>query len=232
MRVSICFPCFMVLPMLILGAFQVPARSQANASASTAPKAALPQLPEMWTALQNKLDFNSVKPGDAVRVQVSQSWVYLTCGINGGSMLEGKVEEVSAWTEAAKRSDVSVSFTAACGNGEKQQLSLIAIYYPSDSSKSQMDVYNQMPSKIGSATNQHNAMGRGLIGLDRLPTSGLSGNDETHPVAKIGEVKRISHLSLAVASGVNGSSAMASTDRRFRLEPGTRLILLPVPEQH
>ena len=133
---------------------------------------------------------------------------------------------VAAWTAAQQSTEVAVSFTASCGNGEKKRLILIAIYYPIEDAKSQMELYSSLPTGIGPG-----ASGRQSTNLSALPTPD-AGSDEQLSVAKIGEVKRIKHLSLAVEKGVNGSSVMASSERRLRLEPGTRLVLLPVPKGH
>jgi hypothetical protein len=224
MRSFVRFHRTVILLVLIHGAFHICAHGQPNATGQTASNAALPPLPEMWTKLQAKLDSATVRPGDAVRAQVSQGWVYGTCGVQGGSTLAGEVEAVTAWTDAARASQVSISFTATCGNGEKKRLILIAVYYPIDDPKSQMDLYSSIPAGIG-----HGASGRQSTDLSALPTPG-AGDVAPFPVAKIGEVKRINHLSLALAKGVSGSSVLASTDKRFRLLRGTRLVLLPVPE--
>jgi hypothetical protein len=226
MHESICFHRALFLLALILGASHICAHGQANAAGQTAPSPALPPLPEMWTKLQTKLDSAAVKPGDAVRVQVSQGWVYGTCGVQSGSTLAGDVEAVSAWTPAQQSSEVAVSFTATCGNGEKKQLILIAIYYPIEDAKSQMEMYSSLPTGIGPG-----ASGRQSTNLSALPTPD-AGSGEQLSLAKIGEVKRIKHLSLAVEKGVNGSSVLASSEKRLRLESGTRLVLLPVPERH
>jgi hypothetical protein len=221
-----CFRRTLMLLALIQGTCRICAHGQANAAGQTTPKAALPPLAEMWTKLQSKLDSSTARPGDAVRAQVIQGWVYGTCGVQAGSTPEGKVEAVSAWTDAAKTSGISLSFTATCGNGEKKRLILIAVYSPIDEGKSQMELYSSMPAGIGPG-----ASGRQSTDLSALPTPG-AGNAQPLPLAKIGEVKHLNHLSLAVEKGVNGSSVLASTDRRLRLQPGTRLVLLPAPEGH
>jgi len=180
----------------------------------------------MWTKLETRLDSARLKPGDAVRVAVSQGWVYGTCGVQGSSTLEGNVIEVTAATDPKAATEVSLSFTADCGNGAKKPLILIAVYYPIDDGKSQMDLYNSMPAGLGPG-----ATGRQSTNLDSLPSPD-AGTAQQPPLAKIGEVKGMKHLSLAVAKGAKGSTVLSSTDRRMRLEPGTRLVLVPVPEAH
>lgn len=223
MHRSIGFRRTLILLALIQAASHICAQGQVNAAGQTTPNATLPPLPEMWTKQKAKLDSATVKPGDEVRVQVSQGWVYGTCGVQAGTTLAGQVEAVSAWTDIAKASEVAISFTATCGNGEKKPLILIAVYYPIDDGKSQMELYSSMPAGIGPG-----ASGRQSTDISALPSPD-AGRDEQLSVAKVGEVKGIRHLSLAVAKGVNGSSVLASSDRRFRLEPGTRLVLVPVP---
>ncbi len=196
---------------------------QANPPRPAAPRPALAPLPEMWTKLATKLDSAALKPGDAVRAQVSDSWVYGTCGVQDGSILEGKVVEVSPWTDAAKTSEVSLSFVADCTNGVKKPLILIAVYFRVEDAKSQMDLYNSMPQGIGPG-----ASGRQSTNLDSLPSPG-AGNPPPPPLAKMGEVKGLRHLSLGVAKGAKRSTVLSSTEKRFRLEAGTRLVLVPVP---
>jgi hypothetical protein len=178
----------------------------------------------MWTTLQAKLDSGKVKPGDAVRAEVSQGWVYGTCGVQGGSTLEGSVVAVSAPDSATKTSEVSLSFTVACGDGTKRRLILIAVYSPLEDAKSQMDLYNSMPMGLGPG-----ASGRQSTNLNSLPSPD-SGKYVPMPLAKIGEVKGLNHLSLAVAKGPKGSTVLSSSDKHLRLAPGTRLVLVPAPE--
>lgn len=219
----VCLRRAVIVLVLAFGLPGPAAQGQASPSAQVDSR---PPLPEMWTTLQAKLDSDKVKPGDAVRAQVSQGWVYGTCGVQGGSTLEGTVVAVSALDGATKTSEISVSFAAACGDGTKRRMILIAVYYPLENGNGQMDLYNSMPAGLGPG-----ATGRQNINLNSLPSPD-SGTFVQLPLAKIGEVKGLKHLSLAVAKGAKGSSVLSSTDKRLRLVPGTRLVLVPVPEGH
>lgn len=217
-----------VVLAVALGACGGSAQGQANPPGQAAAKPALPPLPEMWTKLEAKLDSGALKPGDAVRAEVSSDgWVYGACGIQGGSTLQGTVIENVAGRGPKAASAVSLSFTGDCGNGVKKALILIAVYFPVEDSKSQMDIYNAMPQGIGAG-----ASGRQSTNLDSLPSPGAGTPSQQLPLAKFGEVKGIKHLSLAVAKGAKGSTVLSSTDKRLRLEAGTRLVLVPVPEAH
>jgi hypothetical protein len=184
----------------------------------------------MWVKLESRLDAAKAKPGDAVRAQVSQAWVYQTCGVDGGSSIEGNVVAVTAPdsvpSNTAKTSEISLGFAANCVDGARIPLILIAVYASLDDSKNQMDLYKSMPAGLGAG-----ASGRQSIDLNSLPSPGAGENAQL-PVAKMGEVKGIRHLSLAVAKGPKGSSTLASADKRLRLEAGTRLALVPVPAAH
>ena len=188
-------------------------------------KPARDPLPEMWAKLQARIDSANAKAGDAVTARVSQDWSYKDCVVPSGAILDGRVAEVSAWSDASKVNKVSLSFSATCGGSASIPIILIAVFYPVDDGKSQMEIYTSLPMGIGPG-----ASGRQSTNLDAMPSSGIP--PEPLPLAKLGEVKRIKNLSLAVGKGIQQSSVLSSTTKRLRLEPGTRLAFIPVPDRH
>jgi hypothetical protein len=183
-----------------------------------------PPLPELWTTLQTKFDSQKLQVGDVISARASQSWVYLTCGVSEGVILHGRVISKSEWSESFKSTILAVRFEAPCENGVKAPLVLIAVFYALDPEKGQMETYMSMPQGIGPG-----ASGRQSTPLNTLPSPGADGQQNL-PLAKLGEVKRIGHLTLGVGKGAQGSTTLVSTDKRLRLEPGTRLAFVPVPQ--
>lgn len=186
--------------------------------------AAVPEkeaLPEMWTTLQGRLESGRLKAGDTVAVQLMDGWVYRTCGVDGGAVVKGVVTSAQD-QPPARGTELSLRFTADCIDGTKIPLILMAVYFPLEDDKSAMDVFKAMPTGIGPG-----ATGRSSTDLSRMPSSA-----QEHPVlplARMGEVQRIPHLTLGVASGAQAATALRSTAKKLRLEKGTRLVFVPVP---
>ena len=189
-------------------------------SLMAAQNASKPPLPELWTKLETPVDTRKAKPGDALVAVASDSWVYLTCGISVGAKVDGKVVAVvnDSATGATK---LSLRFDAPCENKTRAPLVLIAVFHPADS-KGQMDMYMSMPQGIGAG-----ASGRRSTKLDQLPSPEQPA--EQLPIAKIGEVIGIRHLSLGVGMGELGSTVLATPDKHLQLQAGTRLAFVPVP---
>jgi hypothetical protein len=179
-------------------------------------------LPEMWTKLESRLDSANTKVGDAIKVRVTQGWAYQGCEVAGGAILEGTVAEVVSWSKDSKLNEVSLGFTATCANQATIPVILMAVFSAGDEERSQMDIYNAMPSGIGPG-----ASGRQSTNISAIPSAGSQ--SEELPLAKFGEVKGIRNLSLGVAKGLKQSTKLSSSSKRLRLEPGTRLAFVPVP---
>lgn len=183
-----------------------------------------PPLPELWAALPAKFDSDKVKAGDEVTARVMQSWVYMTCGVNEGTVLRGKVVAVEPWSDGTKATTLAISFEAQCLNKTKHGLILMAVFWPGEKEKSQMDTYMAMPQGLGAG-----ASGRQMTNLESMPSPG-PGPTESLPLARMGEVQRIRHLTLGVAKGPHGSTSLVCGDKRLRLDAGTRLAFVPVPD--
>ena len=194
------------------------------AGAAPAQTSDKPPLPELWAALPAKFDSEKVKAGDELTARVMQSWVYGTCGVNEGTVLHGKVVAVDPWTDSTKATTIAVSFEALCLDKSKRGLVLMAAFWPGEKEKSQMDTYMAMPQGIGAG-----ASGRQATNLESMPSPG-AGPAENLPLAKMGEVQRLRHLSLGVAKGPQGSTNLVSNDKRLRLDAETRLAFVPVPQ--
>ena len=180
-------------------------------------------LPELWTALETKLDATKLKEGDTVAVRVIGPWVYRSCGIAEGVKLKGKVVKAKAWEDGARWTELSLEFEGVCADGKTVPLILMAVFYPEERQKTQMDEFNAMPQGIGAG-----ASGRQSTNLGTLPSPGQGGRDPL-PLAKMGEVERLGHLTLAVAKGPGGSTTMSVPEKKLRLDAATRLAMVPVP---
>lgn len=205
----------------IVLAFAILQNAACTSAQATADK---PPLPEMWTRLAARIDSKTLKEGDPFRVQVVQPWVYGTCSIQQDAMLEGRVVGLAAWSTASKITAAAVSFNVICANGNRVPLVLIAAFYPREDARSQMELYNSMPQGLGAG-----ASGRQSTDLYRLPTPGV--DPEVFPKARLGEVKGLRHLKLEIGKGAQGSTLLSTTDKRLRLEKGTRLALVSIPQE-
>lgn len=184
---------------------------------------ARPALPELWTALEGKLDATKLNVGDTVSVRTLANWVYQTCGLEQNTLLRARVTAVRAFDPALKSATLALAFAAPCMDGSRQPLVLMAVFYPDEAAKSQMDVFNAMPQGIGAG-----ASGRQSTDIGRLPSPDPQ-PPAAMPLAKWGEVWRISHLSLEFNKGPEASTQFVTTEKKLRLNPATRLVLVPVP---
>ena len=171
----------------------------------------------LWAKLQARFDSAKVKVGDPVPAQVLRDWSAQSCMVPSGSSLLGKVAGFSPWSASSKSIEVSLAFTARCLDGQIVPIKLIAVLYPVEDEKSQMDVSTAMPSGIGAG-----ASGRRSTNLDALPTPG-NGRPDLPASVRVGQVTGIRHVSLSLATAVNQTAVLSSTDQRLRLDPGTRL---------
>jgi hypothetical protein len=180
-------------------------------------------LPELWTWIEGKFDSSKLKEGGTVTVHTMQGWVYQSCGVVAETKLTGTVTSAKTWDDNARWTEVSLRFTADCADGTKVPLILTAAFYPLDPEKSQMDIYKAYPAGLGSG-----ATGRQSTDLGRMPVSGWKPEAQM-PLAKMGEVQRIPHLTLGVAKGPKESTVLRSTEKKLRLDAATRLVFVPVP---
>ena len=205
-----------LLLLLFVSSFALAAGAQSSPASATDK----PALPEMWVKLTNSLDSSKLKEGDTIRARAPRGWIYLTCGVNPDTILDGRVVSIKPWSDASKTAEVALSFTAICMNKETQPLVLIAVFYPTEDDKSAKAIQDSMPRGIGQgAMMPYNP--------STLPTEGAG--DEIFPLAKFGEVSRLNHLTLAVGKGPQGATVLSTTEKRLNLAPGTRMALIPVP---
>jgi len=200
----------------------------AIASGRPAAKVELPALPEMWVKLPARLEFEKLKVGAKIDVVVGQSWIYRTCGVNGGAHLTGEVVAFRAWSDSDRSTEAAIAFTAVCQNKDTVPLILIALYSPSDDGQSNMEMAKSMPQGIGSGAYGRNS---GIAQtVSTLPSPGAG--DEIFPLAKFGEVNGLRHVSLGVAKGPHGATLISSPEKKFRMDGRTRLALVPVPQSN
>jgi len=197
----------------------------AATSAQTAPQLDKRALPEMWVKLPARLDLEKLKAGDTVDAVVAQGWVYRTCGVGSGAHVSGQVVAFTPWSDSGRTTEAAIAFTAVCQSKDKIPLVLIAVYSATENGKSQMDLANSMPQGIGTG-----AYGRQSTNTASLPSPGAG--DEIFPLAKFGEVKGLRHIALAVAKGPQGATLISTPDKKLRLDVGTRLALVPVPQSN
>jgi len=219
----ICLRGSAFLLLLALGISCAIGFGQATNPGQPPARAALPALPEMWAKLPARLDLEKLKVGDTVDAVVAQGWVYLTCGVSSGTHLVGQVVAFAPWSDPGRTTEAAIAFTAVCQNKDQIPLVLIALYSATENGKSQMDLANSMPQGIGPG-----AFGRQSTNTASLPSPGAG--DEIFPLAKFGEVKGLHRIALAVAKGSQGATLISTPDKKFRLDAGTRLVLVPVPQ--
>jgi hypothetical protein len=207
-----------LLSLLFVSSFALAAGAQSSPASATDK----PALPEMWVKLTNSLNSSKLKEGDTIRAKAPRGWIYLTCGVEPDTLLEGRVVSIKPWSDASKTAEVALSFTAVCMNKETQPLVLIAVFYPTEDDKSAKAIQDSMPRGIA----DHGA-GMTPYNPTTLPTEGAG--DEIFPLAKFGEVSRLHHLTLAVGKGPQGATVLSTTEKRLSLAPGTRMALIPVP---
>lgn len=179
----------------------------------------------MWAKLPAHLDLEKLKVGDRVSAVVGQGWVYGTCGVGSGASLVGRVVAFTPWSASSRTNEAAISFSAVCQNKDKVSLILIALYSPTENGKSQMDLANSMPQGIGPG-----AYGRTGPNVSSLPSPGAG--DEIFPLAKFGEVNGLHHIALGVDKGPQGATLISTPEKKLRLETGTRLALVPVPQSN
>lgn len=176
--------------------------------------------PQLWTKLQENFDSTKVKVGDTLSAEATYDWYAPDCTVAAGTVVLGKVENVVQPSAASNASEVSLKFAVGCMGGRRVLVSLIAVLYAKDDGKGQMDVYNSMPA--GSQLGGGAGMGRSGVRTDLMPTPGLVQSPPS-PV-KVGQVTGMHHLSLSVPAGVNQGANLKTTEKRLRMESGTRLV--------
>jgi hypothetical protein len=142
--------------------------------------------------------------------------------------LDGKVVAFTPWADSSHPMEVAIAFTAVCQNKDTATLILIALHYITDDDQSQSDMVSSLPQGLGVG-----AYGRASSGAS--PLASLPSEDAgkaIYPLAKIGEVKGLHHISLAVAKGPKGATLISTPDKKYRLDEGTRLALVPVPQKN
>ena len=185
-------------------------------STNTAPRA----LPELWATLQGKIDFDKLDVGAELTAKVSQRWSYSNCKVEEHAILHGKVVSITGRSDASRSVEVSVLFRAPCTDGTHPLLILMAVFYPTGEDPNQMDNYESLPHPYRSiAANP----------LDSVPNT-RSGESASLPLARFNEVKGVHHLSLSAAKGPQGSTVLLSSDKHLKLNAGTRLAFVPVPQ--
>jgi hypothetical protein len=179
-----------------------------------------PALPQAWIALGRKLDVDKVKPGDVVAGMTINFFAFRTCVVMRGVVLHGKVVAVKPWDEATHQASIDLQFSATCQDGTELPFTLIAAYDPIPNGGRQIDIIESLPVNINPNFSSH---------MDPKYPNRPPSDEESFPIpsARPGEVHRIAHLSVLVAKGEQGSTQLASDQKRFHIEEGTRLGLVP-----
>jgi hypothetical protein len=168
----------------------------------------------LWARLATQVDIAKLKVGDPITGRVDTYWSSGHCSVPRGNPVQGRVTALAA---NGKATQISVVFTIVCGNGTTAQMTLIAVLYPKeDANPDQMQTYMAMPAGLGTG-----ASGRQSTDLSHLPSPGAP--PPAAPKVKVGQVTGVKHLALKVSASEPGSSTLAVTDQKLRLEQGTRL---------
>jgi hypothetical protein len=185
------------------------------ASAAPANKAE----PQLWAKLQGNFDSTKVKVGDSVSARVTYDWYAPDCTVAADTFIVGKVMDVVQPSGNSNRSEVSILFAVGCMGGRKVPLNLVAVLYAIDDGKSQMDMYNAMPSgqQLGGPGGSNR-----VIDMGALPSPGIA--PEAPGPVKVGQVTGMRHLVLGPVRGAGKSAELSTTDKSLRIAKGTRLV--------
>jgi hypothetical protein len=170
----------------------------------------------LWARLANVVDISVLRPGSLVTARVDDSWSTEHCFVQLGTTLKGKVSAVEPASDG-KGMSISIGFTVACTEGVVAPVTLIAVLYPKeDASRDQMQTFMSMPAGLGAG-----ASGRQSTDLSRMPSPGSDAPRQ--PKVKVGQVSGVRHLALRWVAAAPGRSVLSVSDKRLRLEQGTRM---------
>jgi hypothetical protein len=184
--------------------------------------------------LVNRLAAGRVSIGDSVLARVQLGWKSLTCELRPGDILQGRVVARKPYSKINKTSELAFVFDKApCGSPAMKPLGLtVAAIVAADRSRD---------PGLGPSEEQQplsEAVGLTLKGNTRSLSQAAdtvyneprrSGAQSSAPPKelKAGQVVGISHLTLLVGKGPEGSSLLSSAGREVRLDPGTQFVLIP-----
>jgi hypothetical protein len=172
---------------------------------------------DLWARLSGALDTSRIKVGDEVSAVVKRESSFGTCYVAEGSVLHGKVVAFVPWSDASRKTELAIEFTARCGNGESLALPLIAAAYAGNDPKSASQIMDDLPAGLGPGVAQ-----RGMAPLTGGMPSEVA-TAEKFPALRPGQVQGLHHVWLAMGTGPRETTMLGSPDRRLRLEKGTRL---------
>ncbi|HEY9137286.1 MAG TPA: hypothetical protein VIM67_03375 [Terriglobus sp.] len=192
----------------------------------------------LQTELITPLDAGRLKAGALVAAKVSYNWQASSCMLATGSTVTGHIVDAHV-DKSTHSSTIAIQFDAADCNGKLQtplRLRVFAVIF------APAPTYDRAFADQG-----------GLFGsFSPRPTMAMGGgatskphyddvaNDMTvHPqaesklpkVIRAGMVFGQNKVTLKVEGGPEGSSLLSKDDKSFRLEVGTKFILMPQPEE-
>jgi hypothetical protein len=172
---------------------------------------------DLWANLSGRVDTTKIKVGDSVTALVGRSANFGKCNVIEGSLLLGKVVQLTPWSEESKKTELAVEFMANCTDGDNIPLPLIAAAYAVKDPQSTAEIMAAMPAGLGpGAPSRSSAQISGGV-----PTEGEA--HEKFPSLHPGQVVGLRHVSIAMGAGPRSTTILSSSDKRMRLEPETRL---------
>jgi hypothetical protein len=172
---------------------------------------------DLWAKLSGRVDTTKIKVGDSVTALVSRSAKFGNCNVIDGSLLLGKVVQLTPWSEGSKRTELAVEFMANCSDGENIAVPLVAAAYAVNDPQSTAEIMGAMPAGLGPGVpSRSSAQISGGV-----PTEGEA--HEKFPSLRPGQVVGLRHVSIAIGAGPRSTTILSSSDKRLRLEPETRL---------
>lgn len=183
--------------------------------------------------LVNRLAAGKVNIGDSVLARVQLGWKSLTCELRPGDILQGRVVARKPYSKINKTSELAFVFDKApCGSPAMKPLGLtVAAIVSADRSRDPA----LQPSEEQQPLSE--AVGLTLKGNTRSLSQaadtvynepfGSARSPAPPKELKAGQVVGISHLTLLLGKGPEGSSLLSSAGREVRLDPGTQFVLIP-----
>ncbi|SDF73926.1 hypothetical protein [Terriglobus roseus] len=196
----------------------------------------------LQTELLTPLDVGHLKPGALIAAKVSYNWQAPGCSLASGSTATGHILEAHA-DKAAHRSSIAIQFDAADCNGKLQsplRMRVFAVIFAPEPSYER--AFADQGGLFGSFSPRppQSMGGGGMASAGNMAVHTYDvRNDMTiraQPELKLPKVIRAGmvfgekKVTLEPEGGPQSSSLLQKDEKSFRIEVGTKLILMPSPE--
>lgn len=185
----------------------------------------------LQTELIGPLDGTRVHPGSPVLARVDLDWSAPGCQLHAGSIVQGRVVEVTRRSRQVKNAELQLVFDAADCDGHPgvaRRFSLVALV------GSTAGAPRTGQSGVNEAPPLAQAVGLSVAGGIRSADTASGINTfSVQPVRSLprqvlpGQVVDLRRVNLSVGTGVDGATVVIAVGHDARLEAGTSLILVP-----